>query len=76
MARQPYCHLRVGRTKKASSEPPNKSSKRLFSLLLLLLRVVLWILVLVISNLFPKIEGLAKGLDDLIQLLLANLDKD
>jgi hypothetical protein len=70
-------HPRASRTKKkASSRPPDKSSKKLFSLLLVILRVFLWTLVLVTSNLFPGVEGLAKSLCSLIQLLLANLDDD
>jgi len=70
-------HPRASRTKKkASSRPPNKSSNKLFSLLLVILRVCLWTLVLVTSNLFPQAEGLAKSLYSLIQLLLANLDDD
>ncbi len=72
------CHRRrASRTKKkAPSKPPNTSSKKLLSLLLVLLRVFLWTLVLVMSNLFPGAEGLAKSLCSLIQLLLANLDDD
>ncbi len=71
------CHRRrASHTKKAPSKPPNKSSQKLLSLFLVLLRVFLWTLVLVMSNLFPGAEGLAKSLCSLIQLLLADLDDD
>ena len=67
---------RASRTKKTSSMSPNKSSKKLFSLLLMVLEVVLWILLLVVSYVFPAAEDLAKSLRRLIQLLLAHLDDE
>jgi hypothetical protein len=74
--RKSRSHRRASRTKKAPSKPPGKSFKKPFSLFLVVLRFVLWILLLVVSYVFPSVEGLATSLQRLIQLLLANLDED
>ena len=74
--RKSRCHSRARRTRKASSKPPNKTSKRPISLLLVVLEAVLWMLLLVVSYAFPAAEGLAKNLQRLMQLLLDNLDDD
>ena len=74
--RKSRSHRRASRAKKVSSKPPNKSSKKIFSLFLVVLEAVLWILLLVVSYVFPDLEGLARSLQRLIQLLLANLDDD
>ena len=67
---------RASRSKKTPSQPPNKSSPHLFPFLLGALKVVLWLLLLVVSYVFPTVEGLAKSLRRLIQLLLDSLDDD
>lgn len=74
--RKSRCHSRARRTRKASSKPPNKTSKRPISLLLVVLEAILWMLLLVVSYAFPAAEGLAKNLQRLMQLLLGNLDDD
>ena len=66
---------RASRTRMSSSKPLGKSSKKLVSLLLLVLEAVLWILLLVVSYVFPSAKGLAESLRRLIQWLLDNLDK-